>query len=296
MLSRIAESLFWIGRYTERADGTARIVDVLRLQLLEDPGADEVLASNTVLSVIMGMPWDGEATFGDVSSALVFDRSNASSITGAWFAAQVPAQHRNPSHAELHRLAGRARDVLRAQEADEVAATLDIADRFELARALSGAARSVAFAAEVGLRQARGALPHTMAEVEQREKEIRFSSRTRLNTDEFRARHAMSRAARRLRARLPQAMRQDPDLMALIDGGPIHPVSLMHLIYRHADYESASKDYEFSRLSMLDHWRAGLRDVERSLRDPRWTERQVPEDGLFIFDRTEPDGEEARLE
>ncbi len=60
---------------------------------------------------------------------------------------------------ELHRLAGRARDVLRAQDADEVAATLDIADRFELARALSGAARSVAFAAEVGLRSARGALP-----------------------------------------------------------------------------------------------------------------------------------------
>jgi [protein-PII] uridylyltransferase len=60
---------------------------------------------------------------------------------------------------ELHRLAGRARDVLRAQDADEVAATLEIADRFELARALSGAARSVAFAAEVGLRAARNALP-----------------------------------------------------------------------------------------------------------------------------------------
>ena len=60
---------------------------------------------------------------------------------------------------ELHRLAGRARDVLRAQDADEVAVALEIADRFELARALSGAARSVAFAAEVGLRAARGALP-----------------------------------------------------------------------------------------------------------------------------------------
>jgi len=60
---------------------------------------------------------------------------------------------------ELHRLAGRARDVLRAQDADEVAAALEIADRFELARALSGAARSVAFAAEVGLRSARAALP-----------------------------------------------------------------------------------------------------------------------------------------
>ena len=60
---------------------------------------------------------------------------------------------------ELHRLAGRARDVLRAQDADEVAGVLDIGDRFELARALSGAARVVAFAVEVGLRSARSALP-----------------------------------------------------------------------------------------------------------------------------------------
>ena len=92
MLSRIAESLFWIGRYTERADGTARIVDVLRLQLLEDPGADEHIASQTVLSVIMGMPFEGEVGFADVGAALVFDRSNASSITGAWFAARENAR------------------------------------------------------------------------------------------------------------------------------------------------------------------------------------------------------------
>jgi [protein-PII] uridylyltransferase len=60
---------------------------------------------------------------------------------------------------ELHRLAGRPRDVLRAQDADEIATSLEIGDRFELARALSGAARAVAFAAEVGLRSARSALP-----------------------------------------------------------------------------------------------------------------------------------------
>ncbi len=60
---------------------------------------------------------------------------------------------------ELHRLAGRPRDVLRAQDADEVASVLEIGDRFDLARALSGAARALAFAAEVGLRSARSALP-----------------------------------------------------------------------------------------------------------------------------------------
>jgi uncharacterized alpha-E superfamily protein len=37
MLSRIADSLFWIGRYMERADNTARILDVNYHMLLEQP-------------------------------------------------------------------------------------------------------------------------------------------------------------------------------------------------------------------------------------------------------------------
>ncbi|HEU0090446.1 MAG TPA: [protein-PII] uridylyltransferase [Pseudonocardiaceae bacterium] len=60
---------------------------------------------------------------------------------------------------ELHRLAGRSRDVLRAQDADEVAAALELGDRFELARRLSGAARTIVYAVDVGLRTARAALP-----------------------------------------------------------------------------------------------------------------------------------------
>ena len=60
---------------------------------------------------------------------------------------------------ELHRTAGRARDVLRAQDADEVAARLGLGDRFDLARALSDAARTIAYAADVAIRAARAALP-----------------------------------------------------------------------------------------------------------------------------------------
>jgi len=36
VLSRIAESLYWLGRYTERAEATARILDVYSHALLED--------------------------------------------------------------------------------------------------------------------------------------------------------------------------------------------------------------------------------------------------------------------
>ncbi len=143
---------------------------------------------------------------------------------------------------------------------------------------------------QVDLYQSRDGLPQTMSQIEQREREIRFSSRTRLNTDEFRDRHALARAARRLRLRLPEGLRDDPDLAMLVEAGPAYPVSLMHLIYRHADYESGSKDYEFSRLSMLEHWRDGLRDATRSLSDPRWTGREVPEDGLMVFDANDPHG------
>ena len=49
MLSRIAESLFWIGRYIERSDGTARILDVHLQLLLEDPWIEENLACRALL-------------------------------------------------------------------------------------------------------------------------------------------------------------------------------------------------------------------------------------------------------
>jgi NTE family protein len=148
---------------------------------------------------------------------------------------------------------------------------------------------------QVDLYPARDGLPSTMAQVEQREREIRFSSRTRLNTDEFRNRHALALAARRLRRRLPAEFRDDPDLKLLIESCPLQPVSLMHLIYRHADYEGVSKDYEFSRLSMLDHWRAGQQDATGSLNHPAWTGRERPEDGMLVFDMHEAqiDGPEA---
>ncbi|HKR52377.1 MAG TPA: [protein-PII] uridylyltransferase [Pseudonocardiaceae bacterium] len=60
---------------------------------------------------------------------------------------------------ELHRFAGRNRDVLRAQDADEVAVALALGDRFDLARNLSGVARTIVYAMDVGLRTARATLP-----------------------------------------------------------------------------------------------------------------------------------------
>jgi uncharacterized alpha-E superfamily protein len=52
MLARNAESLYWIGRYVERADDTARILDVTVHQLLEDSSVDPDHASRVLLRVL----------------------------------------------------------------------------------------------------------------------------------------------------------------------------------------------------------------------------------------------------
>ena len=65
MLSRIAESLFWIGRYIERADGTARILDVYLQLLLEDTFVDEDTACRALLGV-MGSDAPPERTLHDL--------------------------------------------------------------------------------------------------------------------------------------------------------------------------------------------------------------------------------------
>ena len=93
MLSRIAESLFWIGRYVERADGTARIVDAARLQMLEETGQSEETTARVILQVIMGVdPGEGRVDYATVCQRLVFDAEHASAIAGAWRAARENAR------------------------------------------------------------------------------------------------------------------------------------------------------------------------------------------------------------
>ena len=137
---------------------------------------------------------------------------------------------------------------------------------------------------QVDLFAARGEMPKNLGEVNEREKDIRFSSRTRLNTSFELRRQATLQAAKRLVAKLPKSLQDDPDARALARLPAESAVSVVHLIYRSKHYESQSKDYEFSRTSMLEHWAAGMSDTQSTLADPRWTRRELPSHGVHVFD------------
>ncbi len=137
---------------------------------------------------------------------------------------------------------------------------------------------------QVDLFSARGPLPKDLFDVEAREKEIRFSSRTRMNTDQFRKLQTIRMAAKRLMEKLPDELKDDPDARLLEKIGNDSAVTMVHLIYRQAAYETHSKDYEFSRLSVEEHWKAGHDDVVRTLNHPDWQNRTRPTNGIRIFD------------
>ena len=139
---------------------------------------------------------------------------------------------------------------------------------------------------QVDLFAARGALPTTLGEVTEREKDIRFSSRTRLNTTMEIDRQVIGQAAQRLIAKLPARLRDDPDVRALARLRCEAAVDVVHLIYRSKHYETQSKDYEFSRLSMQEHWNAGRADMAHTLHHPRWLKHERSATGVHVFDLT----------
>src|SRR5262249_46558962 len=61
-------------------------------------------------------------------------------------------------------------------------------------------------------------------------------------------------------------------------------VSVVHLIYRSKNFESNSKDYDFSRAGMVEHWTAGERDVHLSMRHPEWLQRPQNGETMVTYD------------
>jgi len=84
VLARNAESLYWIGRYVERADDTARILDVSVHHLLEDATVDPDATSRQLLNVLGITPPKGaELGVRPLTDLVAFSGEHAGSIVSS---------------------------------------------------------------------------------------------------------------------------------------------------------------------------------------------------------------------
>jgi NTE family protein len=114
---------------------------------------------------------------------------------------------------------------------------------------------------QVDLFPAEGPLPREMTEVWSREKDIRYSSRTRQVTDLYLRERREHHAIRALLDKLPDDLAATAEAMELAAMVEESSVNIVHLIYRTRAWESGARDFEFSRATMLDHWGQGRESV-----------------------------------
>jgi NTE family protein len=139
---------------------------------------------------------------------------------------------------------------------------------------------------QVDLFSAIGPVPESLLDAAEREKDIRYSSRTRLNTDVARRQQEMRRAIHRLLAKLPPELHDDPDVRLFRERSCDAAVTIVHLINRRKNYFTQSKDVDFSRFTVEENWKAGADDVHRTFNNPAWRERGRPRQGVTVLDLT----------
>jgi NTE family protein len=137
---------------------------------------------------------------------------------------------------------------------------------------------------QVDLFSARGAIPRDMPDVLARQKDIQYSSRTRLTTDRYLELFRLNKQLHDLLQRMPDAELTDAE-RALKRRLEKHPrVTLLTLIYQQATYEGQSKDYDFSPMSMREHWESGHRDTKRTINRRDWLKLPDDGDGIVLHD------------
>src|ERR1035438_5042280 len=95
----MAETLFWTGRYVERADDTARLVDVYVHRLLGDPGQSAGADCGPLFGILGVSPEpDAEPDVGMALFRLAYDAGSPSAISGSILAARAGARGRSEEH------------------------------------------------------------------------------------------------------------------------------------------------------------------------------------------------------
>ncbi|TAL76126.1 MAG: patatin-like phospholipase family protein [Burkholderiaceae bacterium] len=138
---------------------------------------------------------------------------------------------------------------------------------------------------QVDLWSARGTAPTNLEEVADREKDIRYSSRTRLVTEQLRHSQSLRRLVQNMLNDIPEKIRAKAPYYKTAQALACNKrYNVIHLIYQNKSYERHYKDFEFSPASMQEHWSSGLEDIRQTLAAPHYLNMPTNESGFVTHD------------
>ncbi len=144
--------------------------------------------------------------------------------------------------------------------------------------------REDTLAFQIDLWNAAGDLPRDFGQVDAREKDIRYASRTNVMTDQYQRAQKLRVSVAELLKILPQDLRETPQARHVAEQVDEKVCNIVHLIYRSKSFEGISKDFQFSRRTMEEHWRSGFEDAVRSLEHPEVLRLPDRAQGVRTFD------------
>ena len=137
---------------------------------------------------------------------------------------------------------------------------------------------------QVDLFPAAGLAPTNLDEVGEREKDIRYSSRTRAGTDRMHQAHDLRHNINRLWDNLPPELRRTPEAQFLYNYACVTTMDIATLIYRPTERQGSTKDFAFSRETMRERWEQGRDDARITLEASPWLAPMRANEGARTFD------------
>jgi|SoiMetStandDraft_2_1073263.scaffolds.fasta_scaffold58368_2 NTE family protein len=137
---------------------------------------------------------------------------------------------------------------------------------------------------QVDVFAAYGRVPRNLDEVDERAKDIRYSSRTKTATQMLSEKHEVRHAINELYELLPPKLANSEQARRLYEFGCVTEMDIVQLIYRPFAPQGSQKDYEFSRATMEERWREGQADARTNLAAAPWLAPMPKELGVRVFD------------
>jgi NTE family protein len=138
-----------------------------------------------------------------------------------------------------------------------------------------------------------GPEPATMWEVLHRHKDIQYSSRVASHIAKQRELHRLRHVISELKAFVPAADRDRPEVQELVGHGCLTRMHVVRLLAPRLENENHTKDVDFTAAGIRGRWEAGLADTRRALARAAWRDPCDPLEGVVLHEQ-EPDAAPQR--